>query len=68
LERNRSLAGTVQQVLVEGLSDSGDSLFGRTGGNRGVIMEGDPSLSGRLLEVRIVEGLQTILKGEILHV
>ena len=67
LARNESLAGTVQQVLVEGLSSSGDALFGRTGGNRGTIMAGDPSLAGRVLEVRIVEGLQTILKGEILH-
>ena len=68
LERNESFVGTVQQVLVEGLSSSGDSLFGRTGGNRGIIVAGDPSLAGRVLEVRIVEGLQTILRGEILHV
>jgi tRNA-2-methylthio-N6-dimethylallyladenosine synthase len=68
LARNESFAGAVQQVLVEGVSDTGDCLFGRTGGNRGVIMDGDPSLAGQLLEVRIVEGLQTILKGEILHV
>ena len=68
LERNESFVGGVQQVLVEGLSSSGDSLFGRTGGNRGVVMAGDPRLSGRVLDVRIVEGLQTILKGEILHV
>jgi tRNA-2-methylthio-N6-dimethylallyladenosine synthase len=66
LARNESFVGTVQQVLVEGLSTSGDSLFGRTGGNRGTIMEGDPSLAGRVLQVRIVEGLQTILQGEIL--
>jgi tRNA-2-methylthio-N6-dimethylallyladenosine synthase len=68
LARNESLVGTVQRVLVEGLSTSGDSLFGRTGGNRGTIMAGDPSLAGRVLEVKIVEGLQTILRGEILHV
>jgi tRNA-2-methylthio-N6-dimethylallyladenosine synthase len=68
LARNEGFAGTVQQVLVEGLSSSGDCLFGRTGGNRGTLMDGDPSLAGRVLDVRIVEGLQTILKGEILHV
>jgi tRNA-2-methylthio-N6-dimethylallyladenosine synthase len=68
LARNQSLVGSVQRVLVEGLSSSGDHLFGRTGGNRGTIMSGDPSLAGRVLEVKIVEGLQTILKGEILHV
>jgi tRNA-2-methylthio-N6-dimethylallyladenosine synthase len=68
LARNQSMVGTVQQVLIEGASSSGDSLFGRTGGNRGTIMVGDPALAGRVLEVRIVEGLQTILRGEILHV
>jgi tRNA-2-methylthio-N6-dimethylallyladenosine synthase len=67
LARNASFAGTVQQVLVEGLSTSGDSLFGRTGGNRGVIMQGDLSLAGRVVDVRIVEGLQTILNGEIVE-
>jgi len=67
LARNESFVGTVQQVLVEGLSTSGDSLFGRTGGNRGTIMAGDPSLAGRVLNVRIVEGLQTLLKAEILQ-
>ncbi|WP_026843184.1 tRNA (N6-isopentenyl adenosine(37)-C2)-methylthiotransferase MiaB [Citrifermentans bremense] len=67
LARNRSLEGTVQKVLVEGLSSTGDSLFGRTGGNRGTVMAGDPSLAGRVLDVRIVEGLQTLLKGEIVH-
>jgi tRNA-2-methylthio-N6-dimethylallyladenosine synthase len=67
LARNESFAGTVQQVLIEGLSSSGDSLFGRTGGNRGTIMAGDASLAGRVMDVKIVEGLQTILRGEILH-
>ena len=67
LARNESLAGSVQRVLIEGPSSSGESLFGRTGGNRGTIMPGDPALAGQLLQVRIVEGLQTILKGEIVH-
>ena len=67
LARNEGFVGTVQKVLVEGLSSSGESLFGRTGGNRATLMQGEPSLAGRVLEVRIAEGLQTILKGEILH-
>jgi tRNA-2-methylthio-N6-dimethylallyladenosine synthase len=68
LARNEGFAGNLQRVLVEGPSSSGDCLFGRTGGNRGTLMDGDPSLAGRVLDVRIVQGLQTILKGEILHV
>ncbi|MBJ6727741.1 tRNA (N6-isopentenyl adenosine(37)-C2)-methylthiotransferase MiaB [Geomesophilobacter sediminis] len=67
LELNRSLVGTVQQVLVEGASSTGDCLFGRTGGNRGTLLDGAPSLAGKVIPVRIVEGLQTLLKGEVLH-
>lgn len=67
LKRNQSLVGTVQQVLVEGPSTTGELLFGRTGGNRGTVMAGDLSLAGKLVDVKIVEGLQTLLKGEILH-
>ena len=68
LALNESLVGTVQKVLVEGASSSGDCLFGRTGGNRATLMDGDFSLAGRLLEVKITEGLQTLLKGELLRV
>jgi len=66
LERNQSLVGSVQQVLVEGLSSSGECLFGRTGGNRATLLDGDPALAGRLVEVKVVEGLQTLLKAELL--
>ncbi|GFO69474.1 tRNA-2-methylthio-N(6)-dimethylallyladenosine synthase [Geomonas limicola] len=66
LERNQSLVGTVQQVLVEGLSSSGECLFGRTGGNRATLLAGDLALSGQLVEVKVVEGLQTLLKAELL--
>lgn len=67
LARNESLVGSIQQVLVEGPSTSGDSLFGRTGGNRGAVLAGDPALAGRIVDVRITEGLQTLLKGEIVN-
>ncbi|HJV65856.1 MAG TPA: tRNA (N6-isopentenyl adenosine(37)-C2)-methylthiotransferase MiaB [Geomonas sp.] len=68
LAQNQALVGSVQRVLVEGLSSTGDALFGRTGGNRGTVLAGDPSLAGRILDVKIVEGLQTLLMGEILQV
>ncbi|UFS68984.1 tRNA (N6-isopentenyl adenosine(37)-C2)-methylthiotransferase MiaB [Geomonas sp. RF6] len=67
LGRNQSMVGTVQQVLVEGPSTSGEELFGRTGGNRGTIMMGERSLAGRVVDVRIIEGLQTLLRGEIIN-
>ena len=34
LERNRSFVGSIQEVLVEGVSKRGDQLYGRTSGNR----------------------------------
>ena len=68
LARNESFVGGVQRVLVEGPSSTGDALFGRTGGNRATVMNGDPALAGRLVEVRITQGVQTLLKGEILDV
>ncbi|MBJ6799693.1 tRNA (N6-isopentenyl adenosine(37)-C2)-methylthiotransferase MiaB [Geomonas propionica] len=68
LARNESFVGSVQRVLVEGPSSTGDALFGRTGGNRATVMNGDPALAGRLVEVRITQGLQTLLKGEVLDV
>jgi tRNA-2-methylthio-N6-dimethylallyladenosine synthase len=67
LARNLEQVGSVQQVLVEGLSTSGDCLFGRTGGNRATILDGDPALAGQLVNVKIVEGMQTLLKGEIVQ-
>jgi tRNA-2-methylthio-N6-dimethylallyladenosine synthase len=66
LLRNQSLVGTRQQVLIEGLSTSGDCLFGRTGGNRATLLDGDAALAGQVVEARVVEGLQTLLKAEIL--
>jgi tRNA-2-methylthio-N6-dimethylallyladenosine synthase len=67
LVRNRSLVETVQEVLVEGPSSDGKVLFGRTGGNRGTLLDGDRGLAGQLVKVRIVEGLQTLLKGEVVR-
>ncbi|GFO61661.1 tRNA-2-methylthio-N(6)-dimethylallyladenosine synthase [Geomonas silvestris] len=64
LERNQSLVGTVQEVLVEGPSSSGECLFGRTGGNRATLLDGDEALAGELVKVKVVEGLQTLLKAE----
>lgn len=65
LERNKSFAGTVQEVLVEGVNRRGDQLFGRTGGNRVVNFAGDPALTGKIIEVRIVRAFQNSLLGEI---
>ncbi|MDD2337685.1 MAG: tRNA (N6-isopentenyl adenosine(37)-C2)-methylthiotransferase MiaB [Geobacteraceae bacterium] len=64
-ERNNSLQGSIQEVLVEGVSRRGDQLFGRTSGNRITNISADPSLIGKLVTVRIVEAFQNSLLGEI---
>ena len=65
MERNRSFVGSVQKVLIEGVSRRGDQLFGRTSGNRVANFTGDPALIGRLADVVITRAFQNSLLGEL---
>ena len=65
LESNQSLVGSLQQVLVEGMSKRGDQLSGRSSGNRVVNFSGDPALIGTSVAVRIVRAYQNSLLGEM---
>jgi tRNA-2-methylthio-N6-dimethylallyladenosine synthase len=65
IEKSRSLVGALQEVLVEGESRRGDQVFGRTGGNRIVNFDGDPSLTGSVVTVRIVKAFPNSLLGEM---
>ncbi len=68
LSKNRLLEGTTQEVLVEGAGKrGGEQLTGRTSGNKVVNFPGKADLKGRLVEVRIVEGLQNSLLGELVE-
>lgn len=64
-ERNNALQGTIQEVLVEGVSRRGDQLFGRTSGNRIVNITADHTLIGKIVTVRIAEAFQNSLLGEV---
>ncbi|HEY6837890.1 MAG TPA: tRNA (N6-isopentenyl adenosine(37)-C2)-methylthiotransferase MiaB [Geobacteraceae bacterium] len=66
LERNQSLVGSCQHVLVEGMSKRGDQLSGRSSGNRTVNFAGAPSLIGTIVPVRIIRAYQNSLLGEML--
>jgi tRNA-2-methylthio-N6-dimethylallyladenosine synthase len=61
-----SMVGSVQRVLVEGLSkkDPGE-LAGRTDNNRVVNFQAQPRLVGRFAEVRITGALPHSLRGEV---
>jgi tRNA-2-methylthio-N6-dimethylallyladenosine synthase len=67
LARNRSFVGTVQQVLVEGLSKRGDQLFGRTDGNRIVNFTGEMSLVGGFVSVLLTKAYQNSFLGELIQ-
>jgi tRNA-2-methylthio-N6-dimethylallyladenosine synthase len=58
--------GTVQRILVEGLSkrDNGE-LMGRTECNRVVNFVGQPGLVGQMTDVRITETRTFTLRGEL---
>ena len=65
LNRNLSLVGDVQEVLVEGHARKGEGmLMGRTRGYRKVIFPGKDRLIGNLLDVRITSASVTIIKGD----
>lgn len=68
LAKNRLLEGTVQEVLVEGRSKrAGEQLTGRTTGNKVVNFKAKANLKGQLTTVRIVEGFQNSLLGELVE-
>ena len=65
LKKNKKLEGTIKEVLVEGRSrNSPHTMMGRTGCNRIVNFAGGAALVGKLIMVKIGEGLQNSLRGE----
>jgi tRNA-2-methylthio-N6-dimethylallyladenosine synthase len=67
LERvaNQAMLGTVQRVLVEGVSKKdAQELAGRTDNNRVVNFAGSPGMIGRFVEVRIAQVVRHTLRGE----
>lgn len=64
LSKHKSLEGTVQEILVEGPGKRGEGqLTGRTPGNKVVNFLSKADLTGQLVPVRIIEGLQNSLLG-----
>ena len=64
---SQAMVGTVQRVLVEGLSKKDTSeLAGRTDNNRIVNFEGHPHLVHRFVDLLITSAMPHSLRGEIL--
>ncbi|MDZ4201043.1 MAG: tRNA (N6-isopentenyl adenosine(37)-C2)-methylthiotransferase MiaB [Gallionella sp.] len=63
---NQTMLGTVQRVLVEGLSKKdAQELAARTGNNRVVNFRGPPGMIGDFAEVNITEIVRHTLRGEL---
>ena len=63
---NQSMLGTVQRVLVEGVSKKdAQELAGRTDSNRVVNFRGSVDMIGRFVEVRITGVVRHTLRGEV---
>lgn len=62
--RNQRFVGTEVEVLVDGASDRGLHLVGRTDGNHATIFDGDPSLAGAFVKVRVGRASAAGLYGE----
>lgn len=68
IHKNQKKVGTVEEVLVEGESRNDPSWqSGRNTHNQVVNFPGPLSLKGKIVNVRISEGLQNSLRGELLQ-
>ena len=64
---SQAMVGSVQRVLVEGLSrKSAHEIAARTANNRVVNFAGDAALIGRMVELRITTALPHSLRGELI--
>ena len=63
---NKKYIGTIQKVLVEGVSKNNDEMLtGRTDSNKVVVFEGDKNLIGTMVELEIISEHMWYLKGKI---
>ncbi|BAP58526.1 tRNA (N6-isopentenyl adenosine(37)-C2)-methylthiotransferase MiaB [Candidatus Tachikawaea gelatinosa] len=66
LQWSRRMLGTVQNVLVEGPSKNNImELFGRTENNRIVNFEGDPTMIGKFINIKITDIYAHSLRGTV---
>jgi tRNA-2-methylthio-N6-dimethylallyladenosine synthase len=65
VKKNKTLAGTIQEVLVDGYSKRGGTVTGRTRGNKVVNVDGPASLIGSLVHVKITSPRVNSLTGKI---
>ncbi len=62
---SKSMIGSTQKVLVEGFSKKGNTLSGRTENMRTAHFAGGEELIGKIVSVRILEGIANSLTAEL---
>ena len=65
-EISKSMIGSIQKVLVEGLSKKGETLSGRTENMRTAHFIGNSELIGKIVSVKITDGVGNSLKAELI--
>jgi tRNA-2-methylthio-N6-dimethylallyladenosine synthase len=65
VKKNKELAGTIKEILVDGFSKRGGTVTGRTRGNKVVNIDGPASLIGSLVHVKIISPGVNSLTGKI---
>ena len=66
---NEQMVGTVQRILVDGVSRKSElQMSGRTENNRVVNFTGDKTLSGLFVDVTITEAYRNSLQGEFVAI
>ena len=66
--KNKEYIGTIQQVLIEGKSKTNETMLtGRTDSNKVVVLEGEDSLIGKNISLKIVSEHMWYLKGEVVE-
>jgi tRNA-2-methylthio-N6-dimethylallyladenosine synthase len=65
LQKNRELIGSTQKVLLDGRSKKGDTVTGRTRGNKAVNLTAPSSLIGSVVSVQITAAGANSLTGRL---
>jgi len=66
-EISKSMIGSIQKVLVEGASKKGETLSGRTENMRTAHFPGSNKLIGKIVTVKILDGIGNSLQARLLH-
>ncbi|GIW22464.1 MAG: hypothetical protein KatS3mg068_1471 [Candidatus Sericytochromatia bacterium] len=66
-EKNSQEIGKIRQVLVEGFNkEKGGKFYGRTRGNKLVHFDGDESMLGKIVDIKISDATVASLRGEVM--